>query len=365
MKKLSKFIFGSVVFVIILILALSINYKHDSTAFAGASEELAPRSEDEQRIIDVYRSQNETVAFITTRTVSLDLFGIQSQEGTGSGVVVDSKRAIIVTNFHVIKEADHIEVSLANGAVYEAKLLGLDPENDIAVLKVVNPPSDLKAASFGDSSKLEVGQRVVAIGNPYGLNRTLTTGIISSLNRSIRSPTKHLMKGLIQTDAAINPGNSGGPLLDTAGRLIGINSAILSHSGDSAGIGFAIPVNYLKRELPELIATGRVLRPEMGWVLVDTDQGPMVDRVLADSPAATAGVQPILRRVEGSFITGYVSDISRADLVYKVNGVRVINKDQIEDIISANQNPEGLEFELRRGGVQGRPRMVKIKPVLQ
>jgi len=173
------------------------------------------------------------------------------------------------------------------------------------------------------------------------------------------------MKGLIQTDAAINVGNSGGPLIDMAGRLIGINTAILSRSGDSAGIGFAVPINTIKRVLPELIATGKVLRPDLGWVLVDTDQGPMVHQLFRDGPAAQAGVSPILRRVQGGFISGYVRDVNNADLVYAVNGQPVTTKEQIDDMIGQSPAGKPIEFELRRGGRSGSARKVKIEPELR
>lgn len=333
-----------------------------------AQDDIAPRTPEEQRVIDVYKLANEAVAFITTTSVTFDLFsGIQGQEGTGSGVVVDEKygKGIILTNYHVIQSADKISVTLWNGMDYRASLVGLDPEDDLAVLKLNDPPKNLRGLSFADSNKLEVGQRVIAIGNPFGLNRTLTTGVISSLNRTVKSPTGFLMKGLIQTDAAINPGNSGGPLIDTAGRLIGLNTAILSRSGDSAGIGFAAPVNQIKRVLPELIATGKVLRADLGWILVDTDQGPFVYRVFPDGPAEAAGIKSVLKRVENAFVSGYIRDFERADLVYSINGQRVANKEQAEDIIVGLDTSKSVLVELRRGGGEGPSRKVEIKPVLR
>jgi S1-C subfamily serine protease len=173
------------------------------------------------------------------------------------------------------------------------------------------------------------------------------------------------MRGLIQTDASINPGNSGGPLLDMAGRLIGINSAILSQSGDSAGIGFAVPINQVKRVLPELIATGKVLRPRFGWMLVDTTQGPMVRRIAPGGPADLAGIQPIERMVQDVFLQGYVRDYDRADLIYKVNGERVTSRDEVEDLIARAPSGKDLKLTLRRGGIDGREREVTVKPVLR
>ncbi len=174
-----------------------------------------------------------------------------------------------------------------------------------------------------------------------------------------------MLKDLVQTDAAINPGNSGGPLLDADGRLIGINTAILSQSGDSAGIGFAIPINAIKRIVPELIATGKVSRPQMGWQLVDTDQGPMVLRVAPDSVAAEAGVQPIERVVEGVFTRGFRRDIDSGDLVYKVNGKRVQSRDEIEELISKSRPGAPVILVLRRGGAYGKERQVEVLPEMK
>ena len=189
-------------------------------------------------------------------------------------------------------------------------------------------------------------------------------GIVSSLDRAVQGPNRILMKGLIQTDAAINPGNSGGPLLDADGRVIGINTAILSQSGDSAGIGFAIPINQIRRILPELIATGKVLRSRIGWILVDTNQGPMVRRVLPNGPAELAGVGPIERMVQNVFRLGFVRDFSRADLIYAVNAVKVKSIEDVEEAIAKSEPGKEIVFTFRRGGINGPERQVKIKPVL-
>ena len=216
--------------------------------------------------------------------------------------------------------------------------------------------------AFGDSSKLEIGQRVVAIGNPFGLDRTLTVGVVSSLDRSIRSPAGSLMRGLVQTDAAINPGNSGGPLLDMEGRLIGINSAILSQSGDSAGIGFAVPINAMKRVLPELIATGRVLRADPGWILIDTNQGVMVYQLVRNGPAHRAGIQSVLRRVDSVFAKGFVRDFERADLITEIDGIAVRTRDDVEDRITQHERGKELKLTLRRGGASGPARELALTP---
>lgn len=337
-------------------------------AIAGAPSGTT-RSEEEERTIRVFKTVNEAVVFISTTSYTIDPYDffpeIQENKGVGSGIVVDSARGIIVTNLHVIENAEKIQIILADGQSYKARLLGLDKETDMAVLQLTAPPSSLPSIPFGDSSKLEVGQKVLAIGNPFGLNRTLTSGIISSLERNVKSPSGYVLRGLIQTDAAINPGNSGGPLLDADGRLIGINTQILSASGDSAGIGFAVPINQIKRVLPELIATGKVLRPKMGWILMDTNQGPMVRRVVPGGPAALAGIQPYERLVKDVFEAGILKDIDRADLVFKVNGERVLSSDEVEEAVSKTEGSKEVELALRQGGVSGAERTVKVRPSLQ
>jgi S1-C subfamily serine protease len=327
------------------------------------------RSEEEEKTINVYKKTNDAVVFITTITLSVDPFDffleLQPREGTGSGVIIDSAKGIILTNLHVIGEAHKIEITLSNGHNYKAKLLGFDNETDIAVLQLHSFPKDIKSIPLGDSSKLEVGQRILAIGNPFGLNRTLTSGIVSSLERTVKNPSGSLMKGLIQTDAAINPGNSGGPLLDNEGRLIGINTAILSQSGDSAGISFAVPINTIKRILPELIATGKVLRPSFGWILVDTNQGPFVLRIQPGGPAAEAGIEPIERKVKDMFLMGYVRSFETADLIVKVNGKKVTTKDDVETLITAAPSQQPVSLVLRKGGLDGNEREVTVYPVLK
>lgn len=336
---------------------------------ADSEVRLVSRSEDEQRTIQAYRDTKDAVVFIVTKSITLDPFeaypALRASEGSGSGIVVDGERAILITNLHVIQDAAKIEVLLADGRSYPARLLGYDREYDIAVLQVKEPPGKLAGITFGDSSRLDVGQKVLAIGNPFGLNRTLTTGIISSLDRVVKTPEGALMKGLIQTDAAINPGNSGGPLLDGDGRLIGMNTAILSQSGDSAGIGFAVPINQIKRVLPDLIRLGRILRPSLGWLLDDTDQGAMVRWVARDGPAAQAGVEAAYRAVQSAFLRGYVLDYSRADLVYSVNGTVVSNREEVEDAVARSESGAPIELVLRRGGINGRSRMISIKPVMR
>lgn len=338
---------------------------------AQAAPQNAARSDEEQRTIDAYKRANQSVVFITTKTYVVDPFTffdeLKPQQGTGTGTIVDAQRGIVITNLHVIEGAlesgGSVEIMLANGRNSRAKLVGLDAESDIAVFQLSEVPKGLAPLPQGDSSSLEVGQRVLAIGNPFGLYRSLTTGIISSLDRTMKTPRGAVLKDLIQTDAAINPGNSGGPLLDADGRLIGINTAILSQSGDSAGIGFAVPINSIKRILPELLATGRVRRPNLGWYLVDTDQGAMVLRVLPGGTAARGGVRAIEQEiVAGGVVRGFQRDIENADLIYKVNGERVHNRDEVEDCIRRTSRTESLKLSLRRGGIYGKEREVSVVP---
>ncbi len=328
------------------------------------------RTPEEERTIWVYDRTNEAVVFITTTSLTVDPFDVfassQPREGTGSGTIVDAARGIVLTNFHVIIDARKIEITLADGQNYRARLLGYDQDSDLAVLQIVDPPKELHAIPLGDSGRLRIGQRVLAIGNPFRLSRTLTSGIVSGLDRAVRGGNKNtIMKGLIQTDAAINPGNSGGPLIDMDGRLVGINTAILSQSGDSAGISFSVPVNHIRRVLPELIATGKVLRPQIGWILIPTNQGPFVRRVLPGSPAEAANVQPVERQVDSVFLQGYVLDFSRGDLITEVNGRAVQTVDEVEELVGLSRAGEPVVFTLRRGGPSGKARNVELRPVLR
>lgn len=329
------------------------------------------RTPEEQKTIDLYKRVNRSVVFITTRSYVVDPFmlfdDIKPQEGTGSGTIIDAEKRLVVTNLHVVQAAlqsgGTVEIMLASGESSTATLVGYDQENDIAVLKFSDKVGEAVAVPFGDSSRLEIGQRVFAIGNPFGLYRSLTSGIVSSLDRTMKTGNGTPLRDLIQTDAAINPGNSGGPLLDSDGRLIGINTAILSQSGSSAGIGFAVPINNIRRTLPELLTSGKVSRPRMGWQLVDTDQGPMVLRVAPGGAASNAGIAPIERPVPGNaFVRGYREDIESADLIFKVNGNRVRSRDEVEDSIRRSDREKSLAFTLRRGGVYGKEREVNVIP---
>lgn len=227
-------------------------------------------TQDEIQNISVYERCNEAVVNITTQIMGYDWFlePVVTSSGSGSGSIID-KRGYVVTNVHVIENASTITISLSDGSSYEGSVVGQDVESDIAVLKFT-PPADkeLKTIAFGNSDSLKIGQKVIAIGNPFGLERTMTTGIISGLGRPIQESSSVIIRNMIQTDAAINPGNSGGPLLDSQGKMIGINTIIYSNSGSSSGVGFAVPVSTARRVVSDLLQYGKVNRGIMRLSLV-------------------------------------------------------------------------------------------------
>ena len=260
---------------------------------------------DEQATIEVFESVSPSVVYITTSGQVLDLLTrdlLEVPRGTGTGFLWDNQ-GHVVTNYHVIEGVQAAYVRLANQRTYEAALVGVSPEHEIAVLRIGRGGSVGRPVPIGASGDLRVGQKVLAIGNPFGLDYTLTTGVISALNRTIRAEGGQAIEHLIQTDAAINPGNSGGPLIDSAGRVIGMNTAILSASGASAGIGFAVPVDTINRVVPRLIAYGHYVRPTIGILADDeisaewlaglgvSSAGGVVLRVQPGSPAARAGIR--------------------------------------------------------------------------
>lgn len=260
---------------------------------------------DEQQNISVYEKCNEAVVNITTQVMGYNWFyePVYTSSGSGSGSIID-KRGYVVTNVHVIENASVITISLSDGSSYEGKIVGQDKESDIAVLKFEVPQNVmLKTISFGDAANLKVGQKVIAIGNPFGLERTMTTGIISGLGRPIQESQNVIIRNMIQTDAAINPGNSGGPLLDSQGRMIGINTIIYSKSGSSSGVGFAIPVSTARRVVADLLKFGKVNRGVMKLDLIQNtariakyagyniSSGMIVSRVRSGSRADQAGIQ--------------------------------------------------------------------------
>ena len=256
-------------------------------------------AEFEQQNVDVFRSISPSVAYIFTRGRSAGPFGRGGSGGTGSGFIWD-RAGHVVTNHHVVKGASNVAVRLDSGDAIRASVVGFAEDYDLAVLKLSRPPSGLPPIPIGTSSDLKVGQAVLAIGNPFGLSRTLTTGIVSALDRRLPTETGREIAGVIQTDAAINPGNSGGPLLDSAGRLIGVNTAIISQSGTSSGIGFAVPVDVVNRIVPQLISNGKAVRPGIGISAAPEHMaagagidGVVIVGVLADGSAARAGLRGV------------------------------------------------------------------------
>jgi putative serine protease PepD len=267
-------------------------------------------AEDEKNNISIYQKASLSVVNIISTVITRDFFlNAIPRGGSGSGSVIDSK-GYILTNNHVIKDAQKLEVTLADTSKWPAKLVGADPDSDLAVIKIDAPASKLKPLPWSDSQKLQVGQKALAIGNPFGLGLTLTTGIISSLGRTIRSEVGTTIEDVIQTDASINPGNSGGPLLNSDGEMIGINTAIISPTGGSIGIGFAIPVNTAKRIVPQLISKGYVSYPFVGATVqpllpeiakslnLSVERGAMVVEITPGGPADKAGLKGGNRQVQ-------------------------------------------------------------------
>jgi putative serine protease PepD len=316
------------------------------------------KTEDEENNISLYRQVGPGVVNITSVVVERDFFfNPIPREGAGSGSIIDTDGHIL-TNHHVIRDSTKLEVTLSDGSKWPAKFVGADPDNDLAVIQVDAPKEKLTVISMGDSSELKIGQKVLAIGNPFGLGQTLTTGIISSLGRSIRSEAGTLIEDLIQTDAAINPGNSGGPLLDSKGRIIGINSAIISPTGASVGIGFAIPVNTAKRILPELISKGYVsypwigasiypLIPEFARVLgLKVERGAVIAEVVAGGPSDKAGLKGGNRRVQ---VGNSVIPVG-GDVITEMDGKEVTSSDELIRMIRNHRPGDKVELKLLRKG---------------
>ena len=312
-------------------------------------------SDEEAIAVAVYENINRSVVNIITKSSRVDGFFLLEvpTEGTGSGTIID-KAGHILTNFHVVENANQVAVTLFNGKTYDASFVGADPVNDLAVIKIDATKDVVFPVVFGDSRQLRVGMRVFAIGNPFGLERTLTSGIISSLNRSLQIRGNYTIKSIIQIDAAINPGNSGGPLLDSHGRLIGMNTAIASKTGQSSGVGFAIPVNLMSRVVPELIEHGRVIRPETGIERVfETGQGLLIARISPNGPADRAGLRGprVERRRRGPFVFEQV-DRSAADLIVTVGGKEVVTVDDFHAAIERYKPGDSVEIAVIREGRQ-------------
>lgn len=321
---------------------------------AGIRATPASFNEAERVHIAVYEKVNRSVVHITTKSWSPEMFLMPDapNEGTGSGSILDYDGHIL-TNDHVIDGASQVWVTLYNGSEFSAKLVGRDAANDTAVLRIEAPRKMLYPISMGDSTALRVGQHVYAIGNPFGLERTMTMGILSSLNRTLESRTGREMKSILQIDAALNPGNSGGPLLNSNGDLIGMNTAIASPSGagENTGVGFSIPVGTLKRVVPELIEHGRVIRPTIGIAQVfENDRGLLIITLTPGGAAEAAGLQGfrLIREVRGRFVRTYV-DKSSADMILRVDGEPVNTADKLLDIVEAKNPGDRVKVRVLRG----------------
>lgn len=319
---------------------------------AGISDPAT--STDEQNNIEVYRTLSPGVVFIHSTSYARDFFGfVEPQEGSGSGSILD-QQGNILTNYHVIEGAQKLSVSMGGKKDYPAVVVGGDPDTDLAVIRLTEKPAGtLTVLPLGDSDKLVVGQKVLAIGNPFGLDRTLTTGVISGLQRPIRARNNRLIEGAIQTDASINPGNSGGPLLDSHGRMIGINSQILSPSGSSAGVGFAVPVSIAKRVVPQLLQNGRVRRPKLGISTRDisslrnqidlpVEDGVLIYQVARGSGAANAGLRGVQQTEMG--------DVELGDIIVGIDNDKVGNSDDLFRVLDKHQIGDTVQVQIWRDG---------------
>lgn len=323
-------------------------YSLAEAAPAGISDPSAVT--DEQNSIEVYKSMSPGVAFISTTSYQQDWWGgVQEGKGNGSGSVIDNQGHIL-TNYHVVDGAQKMTVKFAGDKVYEATLVGGDPDTDLAVIKITPPAEGLTVVPLGDSDKLAVGQKVLAIGNPFGLDRTLTTGVISGLQRPIRARNGKPIDAAVQTDASINPGNSGGPLLDKYGKMIAINSQILSPAGGSVGVGFAIPVSTAKRVIPQLIQFGEVRRPKLGASLpsvedlqargykLPVEKGLLIYSLVPGGAAERAGLR------------GLTQDGTVGDILLSIDGQSTNSLDDLYRLLDKKQIGDTVQVEVYRGG---------------
>jgi S1-C subfamily serine protease len=348
----------TVLTVLLLVLVGLLFYRESRFWFGGAHQKGAlPRvvtargdlAADEKSMIDLFKAVSPSVVYITSLSVQQDPFRFRALEvpqGAGSGFIWDEK-GYVVTNFHVIAEAQGANVTLADRSTWPAKLVGAEPDKDIAVLKIDAPTGLLPPIPLGTSADLHVGQKVFAIGNPFGFDQTLTTGVISGLGREIVSATRRPIQGVIQTDAAINPGNSGGPLLDSAGRVIGINTAIVSPSGAYAGIGFAVPVDVVNRIVPQIISGRQVEKPGLGVAIAEDAvaqrlglEGVLILGVTPGSAAEKAGLRPTSQSARGRVVLG--------DLIVAAEGKPVRNSNDLYRILDNHNVGDALDLTIMR-----------------
>jgi len=349
-RRISPFL----ILLVILVLFWFIFYRDNRTITNPDAQPrpIAARGDlaaDERNTIDVFQTVSPSVVYITSVELRRNLFSLNIYEipkGTGSGFIWDTEGRI-VTNYHVIEGASRFEVALSDGSTHKAVIVGAAPDKDLAVLQITAPSSKIEPIIVGESMNLQVGQKVFAIGNPFGLDHTMTSGIVSALDREIKAITGRTIQGVIQTDAAINPGNSGGPLLDSAGRLIGVNTAIYSPSGVSAGIGFAVPVDVVNRVVPELIRYGRLIRPGLGIGIANERiadrigiDGVLIITVEPGSNAEKAGLQGTRQ---------YGNDIILGDIIQAVNGVPVNHYDDLRNALDTYRVGDQVEITVLRG----------------
>jgi S1-C subfamily serine protease len=308
---------------------------------------------DEKNTVQVFEDVAPSVVFITSTARQMNWFSMEATEvpqGSGSGFIWDDQGAI-VTNYHVIASGGNLSVTLSDGTSFPAEVVGAEPNKDIAVLRIKAPREKLKAVSIGLSDQLIVGQKVLAIGNPFGLDQTLTVGIVSALGRQIRSPSQRTITDVIQTDAAINPGNSGGPLLDSQGRVIGVNTAIVSPSGAYAGIGFAVPVNTVRSIVPQLIKHGKIVRPGLGVSIIADNvaqrldiEGVIIGEVSEGSEAERAGLRGIRRNSNGELELGdVITGIDDNDVDNFDDLGAALEKYKVGDTVTVKYLREGKE----------------------
>lgn len=327
-----------------------------SQAAEQSVDYLSFSTDDEANTTEVFQKASPAVVFVTSTELRRQRFTRNIMEiprGAGSGFVWDAESGLVVTNYHVVAGADRLTISLEDETSFQAEVVGLAPERDLAVLRMIEPPDNLAELPIGDSSELSVGRKVMAIGNPFGLDTTLTVGVVSALDREIQSPSNRTIRGVIQTDAAINPGNSGGPLLNSLGQLVGVNTAIYSPSGGSAGIGFAIPVNTVSEVVPQLIAFGKIMRPVLGvelasdrWLRRYRVEGVPIVRTYRGFPAENAGMVGARRGSRGEIILG--------DVITAIDGERVVNNDEFLSAMERHRVGDTIEIVTTREGQEQR-----------
>jgi len=334
----------------------------DAAATVPEPRAITPRGDlagEEQSNIQLFQQVSPSVVHVTSvdvRRSRLTLSEHEIPQGAGSGFVWDSD-GHVVTNYHVIQSGSQADVTLNDNTVWKAKIVGVAEDKDLAVLKIDAPKEKLRAIAVGVSKNLQVGQKVFAIGNPFGLDQTLTTGVISGLGREIQSVSRRPIRDVIQTDAAINPGNSGGPLLDSAGRLIGINTAIYSPSGAYAGIGFAVPVDTINLIVPELVSHGKVVRPGLGIHIAAENiarqlnlKGVLVLEAQADSAAAKAGLIGTQKAQDGNWVLG--------DVIFAIDGQTIEDVNDLYRELDKHKVGDEVTLDVVR---RGEKRQVKVK----